>query len=103
VITARAFTHQAQFYEAVDRLELPSQVRNVSTALGTDWGGEPAVFFELVLADGTFSSAQAGEFTRKISHEIIRQIRPLEDWGVLPYFDFPTQSEHARMAEPLRA
>jgi len=35
--------------------------------------------------------------------EEAQQVQPLEEWGVLPYFDFRTQSEQARIEEPARA
>ena len=97
---ARAFAHQSQFLDAIGQVALPPQVLNVTPTLGTDWNGEPAVFFEVVLADNAIPRPQLLAFTKRISQAIIQQIRPLEEWGVLPYFNFLTQSEHARIKEP---
>ena len=97
---ARALAHQAQFVAAIAQVALPAQVLSVTPTLGTDWDGESAVFFRVILADNSVPRHQLLAFTKQISQAIIQQIRPLEEWGVLPYFDFLTQSEQARMKEP---
>ena len=97
---ARAFAHQAQFFAAIAQVALPPQVLSVTPTLGTDWNGESAVFFQVILADNSVPRPQLLAFTKQISQAIIQQIRPLEEWGVLPYFNFLTQSEQARMKEP---
>lgn len=100
VIIPRAVAHQAQFLGAIAQVALPPQVLNLTPRLGTDWDGESAVFFQVILADNAVPRPQLLEFTKQISQAIIRQIRPLEEWGVLPYFNFLTQTEQARMKEP---
>lgn len=99
---AKAFAHQVQFSEAIDRIALPLQALSVTPTFGTDWNGESAVFFQVILADSVPRS-QLLALTKQISQTIIQRIRPLEDWDVLPYFTFLTQTEHARMNEPARA
>jgi hypothetical protein len=64
--------------------------------------GEPAFFFLAVLIDGA-PRGQLLNITRQISQDIVRQVQPLEEWGVLPYFNYRTQSEHARIQEPIWA
>lgn len=98
---ARAFVHQAQFFAAVDQAAsvLPAPIVRVIPSLGTDWNGESAVFFQIVLADGT-PRGQLLNLTKQISQAIVQQVQPLEEWGVLPYFNFRTQSEQARIEEP---
>lgn len=100
----KAFTHQSQFFAAVANAAsgLTQPVVSVTPSLGTDWNGESAVFFQIVLADGTPRS-QLLSLTKRISQAIVRQVQPLEEWGVLPYFNFSTQSEQARTNEPTRA
>lgn len=100
VYIARAFAHRAQFLAAVAQVAMPPEVLSVTPTLGTDWNGESAVFFQVMLADNSVPRHQLLAFTKQVSQTIIRQIRPLEEWGVLPYFDFVTQSEHARIKEP---
>jgi hypothetical protein len=101
VYIARAFAQQAQFFAAVAQAAsaLPMPIVSVTPSLGTDWNGESAVFFQIVLGDGTPRS-QLLNLTRQISQAIVQQVQPLEEWGVLPYFNFRTQSEQARIKEP---
>ena len=100
VYIAKAFAHQAQFLKAIEEVALPAQVVSVSSRLGTDWNEESAVFIEVVLADNAVPRSQLLSLTKQISHAIIQQVRPLEEWGVLPYFNFLTQSEQAKIKEP---
>jgi hypothetical protein len=97
---ARAVAHQAQFFEAIARVALPPEVLSVTPTLGTDWSGDSAVFFQVILVDNSVPRPQLLAFTKRISRAIVREIRPLEEWGVVPYFDFLTESERARMKEP---
>jgi hypothetical protein len=97
---ARAFAQQAQFFGAVSRLSLPQQVVSLTPTLGTDWNGNEAVFFQVVLLDNAVPRNQLLAFTKQISQSIITQLNPNEEWGVWPYFDFITQSEVARMKQP---
>ena len=97
VYLAKAFAQQPQFLAAVAQAAgtLQPQVVSVTPTLGNDWNGESAVFFQVVLADG-IPRTQLLPLTRQISQSIVQQVQPLEEWGVLPYFDFLTQSERAR-------
>jgi hypothetical protein len=98
---ARAFAQQPQFFAAVAvaASKLRHPVVSVTPSLGTDWNGESAVFIQIVLPDGTPRSRLLN-LTKDISQAIVRQVQPLEEWGVLPYFNFRTQSEQARIKEP---
>jgi hypothetical protein len=100
VYIARAFAHQAQFFTAIDQVAMPPEVVSLTPTLGTDWDGESAVFFQVILADNSVPRSQLLAFTKQISQAVIQQIRPLEEWDVLPYFNFLTQSEQARIKEP---
>jgi len=97
VYLARAFAQQPQFFAAVAQAAdaLQPHVVAVTPTLGNDWNGESAVFFQVVLADGV-PRAELLPLTTQISQAIVRQVQPLEEWGVLPYFDFLTQSEQVR-------
>lgn len=101
VYIAKAFAQQAQFFAAIADAarRLPPHILSVTPTLGTDWDGESAVFFQVILADGT-PRAQLLNLTKQLSQTIVQQVQPLEEWGVLPYFDFRTQSEQARIKEP---
>ncbi len=97
VYLAKAFAHQPQFFAAVTRAAgaLQPDAVAVTPTLGNDRNGESAVFFQVVLADG-IPRAQLLPLARQISQSIVQQVQPLEEWGVLPYFDFLTKSEQAQ-------
>lgn len=97
---ARAFAHQAEFFGAIGQVALPAQVVSVTPTLGTDWNGESAVFFQVILGDNAVPRPQLLNFTKQISQAIVQQVRPLEEWGVLPYFNFLTQTEQSRIKQP---
>lgn len=46
----------------------------VSPTLGTDWNGESAVFFQVILADNSVPRAQFIAFTKQSSQVIVQQI-----------------------------
>ena len=100
MIIARAFAQQHPFLNSIAQVvhELPPQVISVTPTLGNDWAGEPAVYFQIIITDNAVPRRNLLAFTKDISHDIIQRIRPLEEWGVLPYFNFLTQSDAARMS-----
>jgi len=81
VYIAKAFVQQPQFLSAIARVPLPPQVVSVLPTLGNDWGGEPAVFFKVIIADNAVPRPDLLAFTKGITQAIIQQIRPLEEWG----------------------
>ncbi|MGA3026579.1 MAG: hypothetical protein ABSF98_17590 [Bryobacteraceae bacterium] len=95
----KAFVQPAQFAEAVARAtkHLGQQVLSVTPTLGSNWNGEPAVFFLVVLSDEASRRDQLRNVTHQTSRRIIEQVQPLEQWEVLPYFNFRSASEQARI------
>jgi len=99
VYVPRAFAHQAEFEAAVARVArtLGPQFLSVTPTLGSDWQGEPAVFFLVVLSDAASRRDQILQATDQVSKAIRQQVQPLEEWGVLPFFNFRSQSEQAKI------
>jgi hypothetical protein len=102
VYIAKAFAHQEEFFAAIAKVAsaFPPQVTAVTPTLGADWNGESAVFLQIILADNAIPRHELLAFTKELSQAIVRRVRPLEEWGVLPYFNFLTQSEQAKIGEP---
>lgn len=94
-----AFAHQARFEAAVALAaqRLAPHVVSVIPTLGDDWSGEPAVFFMVILADAATRRDQLGRISNQVSEAIVQQVQPLEEWGVLPYFNFRSKSEQAKL------
>jgi hypothetical protein len=102
VILPRALVNETQFESAVSEVErmLRPEVVRVRYELGDDSTGEPSVFFRILLSDPASRREQLGYVASRISTEIVRRIEPLEQWGVLPYFTFRSQSEQAQLQDP---
>ncbi len=102
VIVPRAFAQEGQFDAAVAEVERqlhPSVVR-IRYTLGHDWAGDPAVFFRIILSDDASKRDRLLSAANDVSAAIEQRIEPLEQWGVLPYFSFRSQSEQAQLNEP---
>ncbi|MGO4879715.1 MAG: hypothetical protein ACLP59_02700 [Bryobacteraceae bacterium] len=99
VYLPRALAQQSLFLAAVAQAtpQLAPDVVNVIPTLGNDWSGAPAVFFTIVLADAASRRDQLLRVTNQVSSFIVHQIQPLEQWGVLPYFNFRSESEQAEI------
>ena len=98
---ARAFAQQAQLDEAINDLTptLGPDVVRLTYTLGQDWTGEPAIFFRIVLSDRASRRDQLRNATNQVTNAIEQRLQPLEQWGVLPYFSFRSQSEQAVLQE----
>lgn len=94
-----AFIRQSQFKAEVERIaqRLAPQVVTIIPTLGNDWSGEPAVFFMVILTDASSGRDQLLDVSNEVSEAVVRKVQPLERWGVLPYFNFRSQSEQAEM------
>lgn len=94
-----AFAQQAQFQAAVSRTaqQLRPNVVDIITTLGNDWSGEPAAFFMVILSNAASQRDQLLRVTNQVSNAIVQMVQPLEQWGVLPYFNFRSEAEQARI------
>ena len=101
VIIPRAFAQQDEFAAALEKVEqqLHPQVVYIRHSFGNDWTGEPAVFFRILLSDDASKREQLLNVTNQVRDAIVWQVEPLEQWGVLPYFNYRSQSEQAAMKE----
>ena len=102
VYVPRAFAHFDQFQAEVRRVaeSLAPEVVEIISTLGDDWSGEPAAFFMVILADPATRRDQLLHNANHVSQVIEERVQPLEEWGVLPYFNFRSQSEQATLTQP---
>jgi hypothetical protein len=90
-------SRQAKFFAAVSHAAeglIGPDVLSVTPNLGENWMGDPAVFFLVILSDEA-SKHDLRSTTTRVKRSIVDQIEPLEEWDVIPYFDFRNQSEQA--------
>jgi hypothetical protein len=78
-------------------------VVSIIPTLGDDWSGEPAVFFMVILADADSRRDRLLMISNQVSQAIVQEVQPLEQRGVLPYFNFRSQSEQAKLIQPALA
>ena len=79
--------------------QLAPHVVHIRYDIGRDWSGDWAIFFRVLLAD----EASSGNNLRTVTTQVVRMMSErldFEGMGVIPYFNFRSQSEQAEMREP---
>jgi hypothetical protein len=99
VILPRAHAQDKQFAVAEVERHLHPNVVYIRHSFGNDWTGEPSVFFGVLLSDAASKREQLLSVTNQIYDAIVFQVQPLEQWGVVPYFNYRSQSEQVEMKE----
>ena len=99
MIVPKAFARQGQFATAVSQVaeQLRPNVVRIQHEFGDDSTGEPSVFFMVILTDAASRRDRLLTVANEVSTALVQQIAPLEEWGVLPYFSFRSQSEQAKL------
>ena len=92
-----AFVNQTQLSTAVTQAvqTLGREVVRLRHTIGEDTSGDPAIFFRIVLADWAVDEETLADVAGKISTTLINELRPYENWGLLPYFSFRSNSEQS--------
>ncbi len=79
--------------------QLAPHVVHIRYDIGRDWSGDGAIFFRVLLSD----EASRGNNLRTVTTQVARMMTEgldLEGIGVIPYFNFRSQSEQEVMREP---
>jgi hypothetical protein len=77
----------------------PSGMVNLRYTLDNDWSGDPAIFFWITLSDEAARRPILPQTSRRIMDFITQRIDPVAQWGLIPYFNFRSQSEQAKLKE----
>jgi hypothetical protein len=80
--------------------KLGPEAVHVAHSLGADSNGEPAIFFRVVLADSAAREDTLTETTGRITTILFDGVRPIENWGLHPYFNFRSESEQQKRKDP---
>ncbi len=96
------FVHQTRLDAAVAKAvrKLGKDAIRVRHSFGTDSTGEPAVYFRIVLTDAASREDRLAASVNRISDALIEELRPREDWGLIPYFSFRSKSEQTECSDP---
>jgi hypothetical protein len=97
------FVHQSQLDAEIKNAigKLGPEAVHVAYNLGADSTGEPSIFFRIVLDDAATREDTLTEVTGRIADILFDEVRPIENWGLHPYFNFRSQSEQRRRNDPL--
>ena len=97
------FVNQTELRDSVDaakRRLSPDEVVRVAYSVGNDSTDEPGIFFRIVLTDAASREECLGDVTRRVESVLIDSIRPLENWGLFPYFSYRSFSEQSPRNDP---
>jgi len=96
------FVHQTQLANQIAKAvrKLGKDAVRVNYSLGADSTGEPSIFFRIVLTDAASREDKLAEVTGRIAAALFDELRPHENWGLLPYFSFRSKSEQDLRNDP---
>ena len=103
MVVPSGYISQAQIAAEIERVKqkLGPEVVHLKYSLRPDTSDEPSIYFKIVLAD---SASRPRENLGKVSQRIITlffdELHPYENWGLNPYFNFRSQSEHESLNDP---
>lgn len=78
---------------------LGPDVIHVRYTLGQDWTGDDAIFFRVLLSDRASKRDRLLQVTNRVRDRIVQTLEPVEQWGLLPYFEFRSQFGQAALQE----
>ena len=84
---------------AVAKLD-KGEVRSVRYSIGADSSGETTIFFRILLSDYASQESRLGDVTSRVATILFDEIRPYENWGILPDFSFRSESEQVKHYDP---
>lgn len=101
MVVATGYIDQAKLASEVEKAasKLGPEVVRLKHRLGPDTNGDPSIDFRIVLADWAIDESTLAAVTRKIERTLHEEIRPYENWGLVPYFAFRSSSEEPTPGE----
>jgi hypothetical protein len=103
VYVPAAFVNQTQLAQSVNaamRSLNPQEVVRVANSIGRDSIDDPAIFFRIVLTDSASREDRLADVTGRVASSLFNSIRPVENWGLTPYFSFRSFSEQRMRNDP---
>jgi hypothetical protein len=79
---------------------LGPEVLHVTHRRGPDSTDEPSIFFRIILTDEAMREDTVMDVTRQVAEVLLKAVRPLEDWGLRPYFNYRSKSDQDRRRDP---
>jgi hypothetical protein len=100
-IVASGLVNQRKISAAVERAAkaLSADVVRIRFDLEDDWTGNPSLFFKIVITDQASRPERLREVSQRVTRKIMNEAK-VDQAGLLAYFSFRSQSEHAKMKDP---
>jgi hypothetical protein len=97
-----ALIHQGELATRIERAKtgLGPEVAHVAYRIGEDSTGAASIFFRITLLDWATAENVIADVTGRVATILFDEIRPLENWGLRPYFNFRSYSEQQTRPDP---
>src|ERR1700678_4480934 len=96
----RGVTHTSELVKKFDELahvQIPGVVK-WRYRFGNDWSGDPAIYFWVTLTEEA-SRQNRRESRAAFTHMIDQHVDLFNDWGLIPYFHFRSESEQSKLKD----
>jgi hypothetical protein len=103
VYVPTGFVNQAELARDVNaaiRSLSPQEVVRVAYSIGNDSTDDPAIFFRIVLTDPASREDRLADVAERVESTLSDSVRPIENWGLTPYFSFRSFSEQSVRNDP---
>lgn len=100
-IVPSGFVHQGEVEKAVQRAQgalIPDVVR-IRYSIGSDWTGDPSIFFRVLLSDAASQPSRLQEVAQRVASRLIDEVRS-EEFGFHAYFNFRSESDQVKLNDP---
>lgn len=88
---------------AVERVKAkldPNDVRLIRYWVGDDIFGETTIFFRILLSDDASQRSRLGEVSKRVRGLVYDEVKPAQNWGIIPEFRFRSESELRARPDP---
>ncbi len=94
--------HQGELVARVERAKanLGPEVAHVAYRIGEDSTGAPSIFFRITLLDWATAENIINDVTGRVATTLFNEIRPVENLGLRPYYNFRSYSEQQQRPDP---
>ena len=96
------YIHPADLAAEIERVKanFGPDVVHVKFTVGPDTGGDPAIYFRIVLTDAASRRENLAEVSQRIRTLVFDELHPQENWELYPYFSFRSKSEYTDLNDP---
>jgi len=79
--------------------KFPGEVVGIRYSIGSDWNGDPAIFFRVLLSDAASRQGTLADVTGRVGTALFDDLQ-LAESDYTPYFYFRSKAEQDKMKDP---